>query len=64
MLHVSHIIELETPSALLVRLCVCVLNLQRLVVHLGTGAQLVLGIGEEVVWTVADEVRAAHPWAR
>jgi len=58
-LHVPVVVEFEAPPALLVGVCLLVLRLERLVVHLWAGPQLVLGVGEEVVGAVADEVGAA-----
>ena len=59
-LHVAHVIKVEAPPALLLGVGVGVLDLERLVVHLGTCAELVLGVREEVVGAGANEVRAAH----
>jgi hypothetical protein len=57
-LHVSHVVKLEAPPALLVCVCLVILRLERLIVHLLAGAQLILGVGEEVVGAVTDEVGA------
>lgn len=58
-LHVAQVVEVEAPAALLVGIGLGVLGLEGLVVDLGAGAELVLGVGEEVVGAVADEVGAA-----
>jgi hypothetical protein len=58
-LHVPVVVELEAPPALLVCVCLLILGLERLIVHFWTRTQLILGVGEEVVGAVADEVRAA-----
>ena len=58
MLHVLHVVELEAPSALLFGIGLLVLGLERLIVDLRAGAELILGIGEEIVGAVADEIRA------
>jgi hypothetical protein len=60
MLHIAHVIKLEAPPALLVRVCLLVLRLERLVVDLGTGTQFVLGVGEEIMGAVAYEIRATN----
>ncbi len=59
MLHISHVIPLKCPPPLLVCICFRVLCFQRLIMDLETGTQLVLRIGEEVVWAVTNEVGAA-----
>jgi hypothetical protein len=58
MLHIAHVVKLEAPPALLVRVCFLILRLQRLVVDFGTGTQFVLGVGEEIMRAVAYEIRA------
>lgn len=60
MLHVAHVIILEAPPALLLGVGLLVLGLERLIVNFATGPQFVLGVGEEVVRAVADEIRAAN----
>lgn len=59
MLHVSHVVELEAPPALLVCVCVLVLGLERFIVHLGAGTQLVLCVGEEIVRAISNKIRPA-----
>lgn len=59
MLHVPHVVEVEAPLALLLGGGCLVLGLQGLIVDLCAGTKLVLGVGEEVVRAIADEVRAA-----
>jgi hypothetical protein len=54
-LHISHVVKLEGPSALLVCVGLLVLGLERIVVRLGARAKLVLCVGEEIVGAVADE---------
>lgn len=58
LLHVAHVVIFEPPFRLLARRGSLVLRLQALAVHLGTRAQVLLGVGELVVRTRADEVRA------
>jgi hypothetical protein len=55
-LHVPHVVKLKAPPALLVGVCLLVLGLEGLVVRLGTRTQLVLGVGEQVVGAIADQV--------
>lgn len=61
-LHVSHVVELETPFALLLVVCVLVLGLQGFAVGLWTQAEILFGVGKQVVRTGADKVGAAHLW--
>jgi len=58
-LHISHVVKLKGPSALLVCVCLLILGLERIVVRLGAGSELVLCVGEEVVGAVANEEGAA-----
>jgi hypothetical protein len=61
LLHVPKIIELESPSLLLVVWGILVFGPESLVVDLVAGANVVLGVGEEVVRTLAYEKRATDP---
>lgn len=54
-LHISHVVKLEGPSALLFCVCLLILGLERIVVRLGARSKLVLCVGEKVVGAVADE---------
>jgi hypothetical protein len=58
MLHIAHIIKLEAPLALLLRVGLLILGSKRLVMDLGARTQFILGVGEEVVRTAAYEIRA------
>jgi len=57
LLHVPHVVVLEPVLALVRR--ALVFRFQRLAVHLGAGAEVLLGVGEEVVRAGADEEGAA-----
>lgn len=57
LLHVPHVVVLEAVLTLVRR--ALVLRFQRLAVHLGTGAEVLLGVGEEVVRAGAGEEGAA-----
>jgi len=56
-LHVPRVVVLEPVLALVRR--ALVLRFQRLAVHLGAGAEILLGVCEEVVRAGADEEGAA-----
>lgn len=58
-LHVPHIVEFESPAALLARVGFLVLGLERFVVHFWAGTQLILGVCEQVVGAVADQIGPA-----
>ncbi|KAL1842549.1 hypothetical protein VTK73DRAFT_3089 [Phialemonium thermophilum] len=60
LLQVAQVVVLEAVLLALVLGQGLVLVLERLGVHLGAGAQVLLGVGEEVVRAGADEVGAAH----
>ena len=59
LLHVDEVVPVEVPGALLRLGGLLVLGLQSFVVDLGALAEVLFGVGEEVVGAVADEVRAA-----
>ena len=56
LLHVTEVVELEAPSALLFFGRAFVLVLQRFIVLLGTWAEILFCVGEKVMWACAGEV--------
>jgi hypothetical protein len=58
LLHVAQVVELEAPLALLVGGRLLVLDLEGLVVDIGARTEVLLGVGEEIVGAVADQVGA------
>lgn len=61
-LHVAHIVVIESPFGLLSCRGGLILRLQSFAVNFLTRAQVLLGIGEEVMRTSADEIRATDFW--
>jgi hypothetical protein len=59
MLHIAQVVEVKPPPALLICVCLLVLGLESFIVDLGTGAEFVLCVREEIVGAVANKVRAA-----
>ena len=58
LLHIAHVVVIETPFGLLRCRGSLILRLQSFTVHFRALTQILLGIGEEVVRTGADEIRA------
>lgn len=57
-LHVAHIVVIESPFGLLGRRGGLILRLQSFAVNFLAWTQILLGIGEEVMRTSADKIRA------
>ena len=60
LLHVAHVIELESPFRLVRRTCSIVLRLQPLAVNLRAGSEILLGIGEQIMRACSRNVGAAN----
>lgn len=60
LLHISHIVVFESVFALVRR--GFIFGLERFAMDLGAGAEVLLGVCEEVVRTCADNIGAANFW--
>ena len=56
LLHIAHIVVVEPPLGLLGCRRSLVLRFQALAMYLGTRAQILLGVGEKVMRTRADQI--------